>query len=62
MLFWSLDRSVAGVPPTLRHLELLTSYGVAWKSYTEQFDSCGIFRDTVISIAATLAEQEPEDQ
>jgi DNA invertase Pin-like site-specific DNA recombinase len=32
---------------------------VAWKSFTEQyFDSCGIFRDAVISIAATLAEQE----
>jgi DNA invertase Pin-like site-specific DNA recombinase len=32
---------------------------VAWKSFTEQyFDSCGIFRDAVISIAATLAKQE----
>jgi DNA invertase Pin-like site-specific DNA recombinase len=48
-----------GVLPTLKHLELLTSYGVAWKSFTEQyFDSCGIFRDAVISIAATLAKQE----
>src|ERR1035438_5029754 len=55
-----LDRfSREGVLPTLKHLELLTSYGVAWKSYTEQyFDSCGIFRDAVISIAATLAKQE----
>src|SRR5262249_43436516 len=60
VLFWSLDRfSREGVLPTLKHLELLTSYGVAWKSYTEQyFDSCGIFRDAVISIAATLAKQE----
>lgn len=60
LLFWSLDRlSREGVLPTLRHLEQLTSYGVAWKSYTEQyFDSCGEFRDAVISIAATLAKQE----
>jgi DNA invertase Pin-like site-specific DNA recombinase len=60
VLFWSLDRfSREGVLPTLKHLELLTSYGVAWKSYTEQyFDSCGIFKDAVISIAATLAKQE----
>jgi DNA invertase Pin-like site-specific DNA recombinase len=60
VLFWSLDRfSREGVLPTLKHLEVLTSYRVAWKSFTEQyFDSCGIFRDAVISIAATLAKQE----
>jgi DNA invertase Pin-like site-specific DNA recombinase len=60
VLFWSLDRfSREGVLPTLKHLELLTSYGTGWKSYTEQyFDSCGIFRDAVLAIAATLAKQE----
>jgi DNA invertase Pin-like site-specific DNA recombinase len=60
VLFWSLDRfSREGVLPTLKHLEVITSYGVAWQSYTEQyFDSCGIFRDAIISIAATLAKQE----
>jgi DNA invertase Pin-like site-specific DNA recombinase len=60
ILFWSLDRfSREGVLPTLKHLELITSYGVQWKSFTEQyFDSCGIFRDAIISIAATLAKQE----
>jgi len=60
VLFWSLDRfSREGVLPKLRQLELLTSYGVAWKSYTEQYlDSCGISRGVVISIAATLAKQE----
>ena len=43
----------------LKYLEQLTAAGVAWKSYTEQyFDSCGIFRDAIISIAATLAKQE----
>jgi DNA invertase Pin-like site-specific DNA recombinase len=37
----------------------LDSYGVAWRSFMEPFfDSCGIMRDVVISIMATLAEQE----
>jgi DNA invertase Pin-like site-specific DNA recombinase len=60
LLFWSLDRlSREGVLPTLRYLETLTSYGVNWRSYTEQFfDSCGSFRDAVIAIMATLAKQE----
>jgi DNA invertase Pin-like site-specific DNA recombinase len=32
---------------------------LACRSFTEQyFDSCGSFRDAVISIAATLAKQE----
>jgi DNA invertase Pin-like site-specific DNA recombinase len=59
-LFWSLDRlSREGVPQTLRYLERLTSYGVAWKSYTEQYlDSAGLFKDAIISIMATLAKQE----
>ncbi len=60
LLFWALDRlSREGVLPTLRYLEMLTSYGVAWRSFTEQFfDSCGPFRDAVISIMATLARME----
>jgi DNA invertase Pin-like site-specific DNA recombinase len=60
LLFWKLDRfSRAGVRQTLRYLELLDSYDVAWRSYMEPFfDSCGIMRDVVISIMATLAEQE----
>jgi DNA invertase Pin-like site-specific DNA recombinase len=60
LLFWALDRlSREGVLPTLRHLEQLTGYGVQWRSFTEQFfDSCGPFRDAVISILATLAKQE----
>src|SRR6202012_1393944 len=37
----------------------LTSYGVGYRSFTEQyFDSCGIFRDAVIAIIATVAKQE----
>jgi DNA invertase Pin-like site-specific DNA recombinase len=60
LLFWALDRlSREGVLPTLRYLERLTSYGVEWRSFTEQFfDSCGPFRDAVISIMATLARME----
>jgi DNA invertase Pin-like site-specific DNA recombinase len=60
LLFWKLDRlSREGVRKTLVHLTRLDSYGVAWRSFMEPFfDSCGIMRDVVISIMATLAEQE----
>jgi DNA invertase Pin-like site-specific DNA recombinase len=60
VLFWSLDRlSREGVYETLQHLQRLTSYGVGYKSYTEEYlDSCGIFRDAVIGILATVAKQE----
>ena len=60
MLFWSLDRlSREGVLQTLTYLQTLTSYGVGWKSFTEQYlDSCGVFRDAVLSILATIAKQE----
>jgi DNA invertase Pin-like site-specific DNA recombinase len=60
LLFWSLDRlSREGVLETLRHLERLTSYGIQWRSLTEQYlDSTGIFRDAVISILAVIAKQE----
>jgi DNA invertase Pin-like site-specific DNA recombinase len=43
----------------LGHLERLTEYGVGWRSHTEEcLDSCGIFRDAVLSILATIAKQE----
>ena len=60
VLFWSLDRfSREGVLATLLHLQRLTSYGVEWRSFTEQYlDSCGVFRDAVLSILATIAKQE----
>jgi len=60
VLFWSLDRfSREGVSATLNHLEKLTSYGVAWRSHTEEYlDSCGIFRDAVLAILAVIAKQE----
>jgi DNA invertase Pin-like site-specific DNA recombinase len=60
LLFWSLDRlSREGVLPTVQHLQRLTGYGTGYRSFTEQyFDSCGIFRDAVIAIVATVAKQE----
>jgi DNA invertase Pin-like site-specific DNA recombinase len=60
VLFWALDRfSREGALPTLQQLNQLTSYGVQFRSFTEQYlDSCGIFREAVISILAVIAKQE----
>ena len=60
VLFWSLDRfSREGVLETLHHLQRLAQYGVGYRSFTEQYsDSCGIFKDAVLSILATIAKQE----
>lgn len=60
LLFWSLDRlSREGVSATLQHLERLAAAGVNWRSYTEEYlDSCGVFRDAVLSILATISKQE----
>jgi DNA invertase Pin-like site-specific DNA recombinase len=60
VLFWALDRlSREGVLQTLTYLNRLESYGIGFRSYTEQFfDSCGPFKDAVIGIMATLAKQE----
>ena len=57
VLFWSLDRfSREGTLETLQHLQRLTSAGIAFKSYTEQYlDGTGIFRDAIIGILAALA-------
>lgn len=60
VIFWSLDRwSREGTRATIKYLEQLESYGIRFKSYTEQYiDSCGIFKDVVISLLSTLASQE----
>src|SRR5215831_16864311 len=60
VLFWSLDRfSREGVLETLNHLQRLLSYGVGYRSFTEQYlDSCGIFKDAVLAILAVIAKQE----
>jgi DNA invertase Pin-like site-specific DNA recombinase len=60
VLFWSLDRFTReGTLATLNYLNRLESYGVRFRSFTEPFlDSCGIFKDVVIALLATLARQE----
>jgi DNA invertase Pin-like site-specific DNA recombinase len=60
ILFWSLDRlSREGVVETLNHLQRLDSYGVAYRSFTEQYlDPTGIFKEAVIGILAAVAKQE----
>jgi DNA invertase Pin-like site-specific DNA recombinase len=60
VLFWALDRfSREGVLDTLQHFNRLESYGVGFRSFTEPFfDSCGVFKDAVVAIMATLAKQE----
>lgn len=47
------------VGETLNQLERLASYGVAYRSFTEQYlDSCGLFKDAVLAILAAIAKQE----
>jgi len=60
VLFWSLDRFIReGVYETHQYLRQLDSYGVTFKSYSEQYlDTTGMFKDAVISILATIAKQE----
>jgi len=60
VLFWSLDRfSREGVCETLNHLQRLTSSGVDWWSYREEYlRSVGVFRDAVLAILAAIAKQE----
>ena len=62
VLFWALDRlSREGVLETLQHFKQLDTWGVGWRSYTETFfDSCGPFKDAVISIMSSLAKIERE--
>lgn len=43
----------------MKHLQRLTSYGVHYRSFTEQYlDSTGIFKEAVIGILAAVAKQE----
>jgi DNA invertase Pin-like site-specific DNA recombinase len=60
VLFWALDRfSREGATDALQHLRKLSSYGVQWKSFTEQYiDSAGMFGEVIISLLAVLAKQE----
>jgi DNA invertase Pin-like site-specific DNA recombinase len=60
LVFWALDRLTReGTLATLKYLELLETYGVRWRSFTEPWiDSAGPFRDVIISLLASLAKQE----
>lgn len=60
VVFWSLDRfSREGTRTTIALMQELESYGVQYKSYTEQYiDSSGIFKNVIISLLSTLARQE----
>lgn len=60
LLFWSLDRlSREGVLETLTYLKTLGDWGIDYRSYSEQWlDSCGIFKDAIVGILATVAKQE----
>lgn len=60
LCFWSLDRlSREGVLETLQHLRKLTSYGVDWWSFKEEYlRSIGPWREAVLGILATVAAQE----
>ena len=60
VLFWSLDRfSREGVLETLQHLQRLSSHGVEWFSYREEYlRSIGVFKEAVIAIFACIAKQE----
>src|SRR4051794_29958150 len=56
VLFWSLDRfSREGVYETLEHLRKLTSNGVEWFSYREEYlRSIGPFKEAVLAILAAI--------
>jgi DNA invertase Pin-like site-specific DNA recombinase len=60
VLFWALDRfSREGAYETHTYLKRLDDLGVRFRSFTEPYlDSCGMFRDAVISILAVIAKQE----
>ena len=60
LIFWSLDRFTReGALATLKYLELLESYGVRWRSFTEPWlDTTGPFKEAIISFVASLAKQE----
>lgn len=60
VIFWALDRFTReGTRKTLEYLTQLEGWQVKFQSLTQSWiDSAGPFRDVVISIMATLAQQE----
>ncbi len=61
VLFWARADDPVKASETFQHFRQLDKWGVGWRSYTETFfDSCGPFKDAVISIMASLAKIERE--
>jgi DNA invertase Pin-like site-specific DNA recombinase len=60
LIFWSLDRlSQQGPLHSLRLLKRLADWGIQFRSISEpHLDTCGLFREAVSSVLATLAAQE----
>jgi DNA invertase Pin-like site-specific DNA recombinase len=60
LLFFALDRLTReGTRATIKYLQMLEDYKVAYKSYSEQYiDSSGIFADVIVALLSTLAKQE----
>ena len=62
LVFWDLSRlSRGGVSETLRVLEQLKGWGIAYRSLQESYiDTLGPFGDVVISLLASIAKLERE--
>jgi DNA invertase Pin-like site-specific DNA recombinase len=63
VLFWALDRLTReGMFPTVRYLQQLATYGVAFHSYTEPHlnTDSEMLRDIVLAVLSSLAKQESE--
>jgi DNA invertase Pin-like site-specific DNA recombinase len=63
VLFWALDRfSREGMAQTIAHLQRLTSYGVAFHSYTEPHLSTDneLVRNVLLALLSSLAKLEAQ--
>lgn len=60
LLFWALDRfSREGIYETMHYLRQLKSWGVGYKSYTEDsIDSTGMYGELILVLMALMAKQE----
>jgi DNA invertase Pin-like site-specific DNA recombinase len=63
VLFWALDRfSQEGMAPTIMHLQRLSTYGVAFHSYTEAHLATDneLVRNILLALLASLAKVEAQ--
>jgi DNA invertase Pin-like site-specific DNA recombinase len=60
LVFFALDRFArAGTRETIHYLQILDDYGIAYRSYSEQYiDSTGIFKDARIGGRPALDESK----